>query len=265
MALALRCLSRRLRLPLPLPTRRRCGGGPAQLPPGGYGAWQERAARDPAAFWAEAARGWLRWDSPFHTACEAGWDGAGARWFLGGRLNVSGKAAPPCPGAVPVVMLCPQLLGAGCWWGSEALQQSSFGRTCCLKGAGAQSLLLAVAVLPALSLFRVVSALSALPYHGQAPSSETKPQPYLGHNSVLRSSNRDVYFRIKPPCFSTKEQTLPWASQNTREDSQLWSSQGNRAVCTALLPAHRLQPNSCFQCFPLKGRSWLSKGLFRIH
>lgn len=97
MALALRCLSRRLRLPLPLPARRHCGGGPAQLPPGGYGAWQERAARDPAAFWAEAARGWLRWDSPFHTACEAGWDGAGARWFLGGRLNVSGKAAPPLP------------------------------------------------------------------------------------------------------------------------------------------------------------------------
>ncbi|KAI6071468.1 Acetyl-coenzyme A synthetase 2-like, mitochondrial [Aix galericulata] len=89
MALALRCLSRRLRLRLPLPARRRCGGGPAQLPPGGYGAWQERAARDPAAFWAEAARGWLRWDSPFHTACEAGSDGAGARWFLGGRLNVS--------------------------------------------------------------------------------------------------------------------------------------------------------------------------------
>lgn len=175
------------------------------------------------------------------------------------------RLPPPCPGAVPAVMLCPQLLGAGCWWGSEALQQSSFGRTCCLKGAGVRSLLLAVAVLPALSLFRAVSALSALPYHGQAPSSETKPQPYLGRNSVLRSSNRDVYFCIKPPCFSTKEQTLPWASQNTREDSQLWSSQGNRAVCTALLPAHRLQPNSCFQCFPLKGRSWLSKGLVGIH
>ncbi|XP_025897514.1 acetyl-coenzyme A synthetase 2-like, mitochondrial, partial [Nothoprocta perdicaria] len=33
-------------------------------------------------------RGALRWDSPFHTACEAGAPGA-ARWFLGGRLNVS--------------------------------------------------------------------------------------------------------------------------------------------------------------------------------
>uniref|UniRef100_A0A8C9FKN3 Acetyl-coenzyme A synthetase N-terminal domain-containing protein n=1 Tax=Pavo cristatus TaxID=9049 RepID=A0A8C9FKN3_PAVCR len=67
---------------------RRCGG-PAHLPPGGYGSWQERAARDPAAFWADAARGALRWDSPFHTAREAAPAGAGARWFLGGRLNVS--------------------------------------------------------------------------------------------------------------------------------------------------------------------------------
>jgi len=78
---------------------RRCSG-PAHLPPGCYGAWQERAARDPAAFWADAARGALRWDSPFHTACEAAPAGAGARWFLGGRLNVSGKhpaAAHPYP------------------------------------------------------------------------------------------------------------------------------------------------------------------------
>lgn len=161
-------------------------------------------------------------------------------------------------------MLCPQLLGAGCWWGSEALQQSSFGRTCCLKGAGVRSA--PCCGCPACPQFisGCISFVgSSIPW--QVPSSETKPQPYLGHNSVLRSSNRDVYFRIKPPCFSTKEQTLPWASQNTREDSQLWSSQGNRAVCTALLPAHRLQPNSCFQCFSLKGRSWLSKGLVGIH
>ncbi|XP_055581580.1 acetyl-coenzyme A synthetase 2-like, mitochondrial isoform X2 [Falco biarmicus] len=69
---------------------RRCrsdAGDPAALPPGGYRLWQERAARDPAAFWAEVARGTLRWDSPFHTACQPG--PAAARWFLGGRLNVS--------------------------------------------------------------------------------------------------------------------------------------------------------------------------------
>lgn len=79
---------------------RRCGGS-AHLPPGGYGAWQERAARDPAAFWADAARRTLRWDSPFHTAREAAPVGGGARWFLGGRLNVSGKdpaAAHSYPG-----------------------------------------------------------------------------------------------------------------------------------------------------------------------
>ncbi|XP_074673528.1 acetyl-coenzyme A synthetase 2-like, mitochondrial isoform X3 [Strix aluco] len=76
---------------VPLAARRRCSdaGGPAALPPGGYGVWQERAARDPAGFWAEVARWALRWDSPFHTACQAGPAAGAARWFLGGRLNVS--------------------------------------------------------------------------------------------------------------------------------------------------------------------------------
>ncbi|KAM6084819.1 acetyl-coenzyme A synthetase 2-like, mitochondrial isoform 2-T2 [Theristicus caerulescens] len=92
----LRSLSRPLppgRVPL---AARRCSssssgeaGRPAELPPGGYGVWQERAARDPAGFWAEVARGTLRWDSPFHTACRAGPAAGAARWFLGGRLNVS--------------------------------------------------------------------------------------------------------------------------------------------------------------------------------
>ncbi|XP_017674409.1 PREDICTED: acetyl-coenzyme A synthetase 2-like, mitochondrial isoform X1 [Lepidothrix coronata] len=71
--------------------RRRCSeaGAPGALPPGGYRAWQEQAARDPAGFWADLARGWLRWDSPFHTACQPGRPAGTARWFLGGRLNVS--------------------------------------------------------------------------------------------------------------------------------------------------------------------------------
>ncbi|CAN8202929.1 unnamed protein product [Coccothraustes coccothraustes] len=64
-------------------------GAPGALPPGGYRAWRERAARDPAGFWADVARGWLRWDSPFHTACQPGQTAGAARWFLGGRLNVS--------------------------------------------------------------------------------------------------------------------------------------------------------------------------------
>ncbi|XP_059696766.1 acetyl-coenzyme A synthetase 2-like, mitochondrial isoform X2 [Haemorhous mexicanus] len=76
---------------VPVAARSCCSpaGAPGALPPGGYRAWQERAARDPAAFWADVARGWLRWDSPFHTACQPGETAGSARWFLGGRLNVS--------------------------------------------------------------------------------------------------------------------------------------------------------------------------------
>uniref|UniRef100_A0A8C3MVX6 Acetyl-coenzyme A synthetase n=1 Tax=Geospiza parvula TaxID=87175 RepID=A0A8C3MVX6_GEOPR len=70
-------------------------GAPGALPPGGYRAWRERAARDPAGFWADVARGWLRWDSPFHTAWQPGDTAGSARWFLGGRLNVSGKGSRP--------------------------------------------------------------------------------------------------------------------------------------------------------------------------
>lgn len=96
-ARALRALSRP-RPPgrVPVPARSRCSraGAGGALPPGGYRAWQERAARDPAGFWADVARGWLRWDSPFHTAWQPGVPAGSARWFLGGRLNVSGKANP---------------------------------------------------------------------------------------------------------------------------------------------------------------------------
>lgn len=93
---------------LPLSARRYLSDaeGSVSLPPGGYGVWQERAARDPAGFWAEVARGVLRWDSPFHTACEVG-QPAAARWFLGGRLNVSGKASSsvlPPPRASPAAL-----------------------------------------------------------------------------------------------------------------------------------------------------------------
>ncbi|XP_074434884.1 acetyl-coenzyme A synthetase 2-like, mitochondrial [Larus michahellis] len=80
---------------LPVAPRARCSSssrqaeGPAELPPGEYRVWRERAARDPAGFWAEVARGALRWDSPFHAACRAGPAAGDTRWFLGGRLNVS--------------------------------------------------------------------------------------------------------------------------------------------------------------------------------
>ncbi len=46
-----------------------------------------RAASDPPAFWAEQARELLDWDTDFHTALD--WDLPDARWFVGGRLNVS--------------------------------------------------------------------------------------------------------------------------------------------------------------------------------
>ena len=47
----------------------------------------DRAAADPAAFWAEQARDLLSWDRDFDTALE--WDLPDARWFVGGQLNVS--------------------------------------------------------------------------------------------------------------------------------------------------------------------------------
>ena len=45
------------------------------------------AEADFEAFWAKRARERLRWTEPFHTTLE--WDLPFAKWFLGGRLNVS--------------------------------------------------------------------------------------------------------------------------------------------------------------------------------
>ncbi|MFZ4518114.1 MAG: acetate--CoA ligase [Microthrixaceae bacterium] len=47
----------------------------------------ERADADPEAFWAEQARDLLTWDTDFRTTLE--WELPFARWFVGGRLNVS--------------------------------------------------------------------------------------------------------------------------------------------------------------------------------
>jgi acetyl-CoA synthetase len=46
----------------------------------------DQAAADPEAFWAEAARG-LDWYEPWHTVLE--WEVPFAKWFVGGKLNVS--------------------------------------------------------------------------------------------------------------------------------------------------------------------------------
>ena len=47
----------------------------------------EEAEADPVAFWAEQARSSLTWFEDFHTPLE--WDLPFAKWFVGGKLNVS--------------------------------------------------------------------------------------------------------------------------------------------------------------------------------
>ncbi len=47
----------------------------------------ELADADPEAFWAQQARDLVTWDTEFHTTLE--WELPFARWFVGGRLNVS--------------------------------------------------------------------------------------------------------------------------------------------------------------------------------
>ncbi len=47
----------------------------------------DEATADYEAFWARQARDLLTWDEDFHTTLE--WDLPYAKWFLGGRLNVS--------------------------------------------------------------------------------------------------------------------------------------------------------------------------------
>ncbi len=51
-----------------------------------YQALAARAAADPDGFWAEVARG-LAWSQPWTQVCD--WDLPDARWFVGGKLNVS--------------------------------------------------------------------------------------------------------------------------------------------------------------------------------
>src|SRR6478736_5389652 len=48
---------------------------------------RREADADPEGFWADQARSLLHWDTDFTTTCE--WDLPFAKWFTGGRLNVS--------------------------------------------------------------------------------------------------------------------------------------------------------------------------------
>ena len=43
--------------------------------------------RDPLEFWADEARARVTWFEPFHTVCE--WELPYAKWFVGGKLNVT--------------------------------------------------------------------------------------------------------------------------------------------------------------------------------
>ena len=52
-----------------------------------YQALWDKAAADPAKFWAEAAREELHWFRPFTQALE--WNEPYAQWFVGGRTNAS--------------------------------------------------------------------------------------------------------------------------------------------------------------------------------
>jgi acetyl-CoA synthetase len=47
----------------------------------------EEGSRDPEAFWAKVARETVTWNEPFHTTLE--WDLPFAKWFVGGKLNMS--------------------------------------------------------------------------------------------------------------------------------------------------------------------------------
>ena len=53
----------------------------------GYQELYDRAAADPEAFWAEEAREHLHWFEPFTKTLE--WDNPFAKWFVGGKTNVS--------------------------------------------------------------------------------------------------------------------------------------------------------------------------------
>lgn len=45
------------------------------------------ASKDPEGFWAKRAEDLLTWDAPWQTVCE--WKAPDAKWFVGGKLNVS--------------------------------------------------------------------------------------------------------------------------------------------------------------------------------
>ena len=49
----------------------------------------QRSVQDPAGFWGELAGQFLHWEQPWEQVCEGDFGKGEARWFTGGKLNVS--------------------------------------------------------------------------------------------------------------------------------------------------------------------------------
>lgn len=54
-----------------------------------YDDMYQRSINDPDNFWAEQAKTFLSWDTPWHTVCDYDFPKGEARWFDGAKLNVS--------------------------------------------------------------------------------------------------------------------------------------------------------------------------------
>ena len=54
-----------------------------------YDEMYERSINDADAFWSEQAEEFLTWDAPWNSVCEYDFPKGEARWFDGGKLNVS--------------------------------------------------------------------------------------------------------------------------------------------------------------------------------
>ncbi|MDO8862555.1 acetate--CoA ligase [Haliea sp. E1-2-M8] len=61
----------------------------AHITPERYREMYLRSVEDPAGFWDEQAREFLRWDQPWHTVVDYDFSDGRASWFAGGKLNVS--------------------------------------------------------------------------------------------------------------------------------------------------------------------------------
>jgi acetyl-CoA synthetase len=61
----------------------------AHIDAAAYQAMYQRSVEDPQAFWAEMAETFLSWDQPWDTVVRADFTTGDAKWFAGGKLNVS--------------------------------------------------------------------------------------------------------------------------------------------------------------------------------